>query len=64
MMISTIDHDEATIQSFVRDPEFAELYLQTVLTDGDADEISHAQWLVDEARTRGHNANVPSLVEA
>ena len=36
---SCISHDEATIRSFVRNPKFAEYYLNTVITDGDEAEI-------------------------
>ena len=45
-----VSHKEATVQHFMRDPEFAELYLQTVLADGDLDEIREVKGWVDEAR--------------
>ena len=49
---SCIGHDEATIRSFVRDPEYAEYYLQTVKGEGDAEEISEVQGWYDEAKVR------------
>ena len=52
MRISTISHEEATIRSFVRDPEFAEFFLKDVLSDGDMDEIREAKAWVEEARAR------------
>ena len=36
---STVDHDEATVASFRRDPAFAAAYLDEVLADGDQDEL-------------------------
>lgn len=47
-----IDHDEATIQSFIHDPDYADYYLQTVIADGDAEEISEVQAWYDEAQRR------------
>ena len=47
MVISTISHDEATIRHFVEDPSYAELYLQTVLADGDLDEIREVKGWVE-----------------
>ena len=49
---SCISHDEATIRSFVRNPEFAEYYLQSVLTDGDEKEIHRVQEWYNEAKAR------------
>ena len=34
-----ISHEEATIQSFRRDPEFAAEYLNAVIEDGEQEEI-------------------------
>ena len=51
-----IDHDEATIQSFVRDPEFAEFYLKEVMADGDMDEIREVKGWLEEARSRAFQA--------
>ena len=47
-----IDHDEATIRSFVRNPDFAEFYLKEVIADGDMDEIREVKGWLDEARAR------------
>lgn len=52
MITDYITHDEATIQSFMRDPEFADYYLQTVIHDGDAEEISEVQKWYNEAKAR------------
>ena len=52
MIISTISNDEATIRSFVRDPEFAEYLMKEVIADGDANEIHQFRALVDEANVR------------
>ena len=49
---SCITHDEATIRSFMRDPEYADYYLQTVTADGDTDEIAEVQAWYDEAKAR------------
>ena len=32
-------HDEATVESFARDPEYAAAYLKAVLEDGDEAEL-------------------------
>lgn len=47
-----ITHKEATIRSFMRDPEYAEHLLGVVKADGDRDEIEYFQVLYDEARAR------------
>ena len=52
MIIDTIPHDEAVIQHFIEDPEFADLYLNTVLADGDDYEIQRVQSWYDEAKAR------------
>ena len=49
---SCITHEEATIRSFMRDPEFAAYYLQAVIADGDTEEISEVQSWYDEAQKR------------
>lgn len=49
---SCITHDEATIRSFVRDPDFADYYLNEVLADGDAEEIQQVQNWYDAAKSR------------
>lgn len=48
-MVNYISHREATIQSFRRDPELAKLYLESVIADGDIDEIRRAEEWVSEA---------------
>ena len=58
MKISTISHEEATIRSFVRDPEFAEFFLKTVMDDGDINEIREAKSWVEEARARRAQAQM------
>ncbi len=52
MRISTIDNDEATIQSFMRNPEFAEYLFREVVADGDAEEIHEFGELIATARAR------------
>ena len=52
MSIGYITHEEATIRSFMRDPEFADYYLQTVLADDDEKEIQRVQYWYDEAKAR------------
>lgn len=47
-----IDHDEAIIQSFMRNPDYADYYLQAVLADGDAEEIAETQAWYNEAKRR------------
>ncbi len=47
-----IDNDEATIQSFMRDPEFAEYLFREVVADGDAEEIHEFGELIATARAR------------
>ena len=53
---SCIDHDEATIRSFVRNPEYAEHLLKEVIKDGDEKEIAYFQKLYDEAKARRNKA--------
>lgn len=38
-MMGTRSHDEATIESFRRDPQFAADYLNAVLEDGEQEEV-------------------------
>ena len=47
-----ISHDESMVQSFMEDPEYASFYLQSVLADGDLEEIREAKGWIDEARAR------------
>ena len=52
MNIGYITHEEATIQSFMRDPEFAEYMLQDAIAEGDFIEVRKIQRRIDEARAR------------
>ncbi len=52
MITSCVSHDEAIIQHFVEDAEFADLYLQTVLQDGDEEEIRQVQCWYDAAKSK------------
>ena len=52
MNIGYIEHNEAVIRHFVKDHEFAKLYLQTVREDGDEEEIAEVQAWYDEAEKR------------
>ena len=52
MVTGSIPHDEAIVQHFIEDPEFADLYLDTVTADGDALEIAQVQAWYDEAKAR------------
>lgn len=47
-----VSHDEAVIQHFMEDPEFAQFYLSEVLSDGDTEEIREVKGWIDEARAR------------
>ena len=40
------------IKSFVRDPEFADYYLETVLAEGDPEEIAGVQSWYNEAKSQ------------
>lgn len=62
MITDYISHEEATIQSFMRDPEYADYYLQSVLEDGDAEEIKTVQGWYDEAKLREQEARYWSEV--
>ena len=55
-MKNCVAHEEATIESFVRDLEFAETYLKEVLSDGDMAEIRQARSWVEEAQSRRRDA--------
>ena len=55
-MKNCVAHEEATIESFVRDPEFAEAYLKEILSDGDMAEIRQARSWVEEAKSRRQDA--------
>ena len=55
MKIGYITHEEATIKSFIKNPEYAEHLLLEVIKDGDKDEITYFQKLYDEAQVRRNN---------
>ncbi len=50
MKMKSISHEEATVKSFQKDPDFALAYLADVLEDGDLPEIFMALRRVVEAR--------------
>ena len=50
--MKSIRHDEAMIRHFVEDPEFAELYISAVESDGDARELSIVRKWKKEAEQR------------
>lgn len=52
MEIGYITHEEATIQSFMRDPEFAEYALNDAIAEGDIEEIRTVWRRMNEAKTR------------
>jgi probable addiction module antidote protein len=58
-MMGTRSHEEATIQSFRDDPEFAAEYLNQVLEDGDQDEL-----MVALRRMAGAFGGVGEIAEA
>ena len=49
---SCIDHEEATIQSYMRDPEFAEYMLHSAIAEGDIAEAQKVQRRMLEAWRR------------
>ena len=49
---SCITHEEATIRSFMRDPEFAQALLHYAIADGDTKEIEKIQHRITEAQKR------------
>ena len=49
---SCISHEEATIRSYMRDPDFAEFMLQDAINDGDISEIRKIQRRMNEAKSR------------
>ena len=51
-MKSCIDHEEATIRSYMRDPDFANYMLQDAITEGDIDEVQKIQRRINEAKKR------------
>lgn len=52
MITGYIEHDEATIQSYMRDPAFAEFMLNEAINDGDISEIRKVWQRMCEAKNR------------
>ncbi len=52
MSVGYITHEEATIQSFMRDPEFAEYALNDAIKEGDIDEIRTVWHRIQKAKER------------
>ena len=52
MITDYIDHEEATIQSYMRDPEFAEYMLHSAIAEGDIAEAQKVQRRMLEAWKR------------
>ena len=61
---STIDHEEATIRSYMRDPEFAEYMLHMAIAEGDIAEAQKIQRRMLEAwkRTDSRNTEMHILI--
>ena len=57
MITSTIDHEEATIQSYIKDPDFAEYMLHAAIAEGDLSEARKVQRRMFEAWKRTNNGN-------
>ena len=55
MTTDYIDHEEATIQSYMRDPEFAEYMLHSAIAEGDLAEAQKVQRRMLEAWRRTHD---------
>ena len=49
-----IDHEEATIRSYMRDPDFADFMLQDAINEGDISEIRLIQKRINEAKSRSY----------
>ncbi|MBQ7220681.1 MAG: hypothetical protein IJS28_06865 [Synergistaceae bacterium] len=52
MVTDYVNHDEAMIQNFMNEPDYADYYLQAVLADGSPEERSKVQSWYDEAKAR------------
>ena len=52
MITDYIDHEEATIQSYMREPEFGEYMLSEALKEGDLSEARKVHRRLTEARRR------------
>lgn len=55
MITGYITHEEATINRFIKNPEYAAYLISEVKKDGDKDEIAYFQHLYDEAKVRLQN---------
>ena len=55
MITGYITHEEATINRFIKNPEYAAYLISEVKKDGDKDEIAYFQHLCDEAKARVQN---------
>ena len=49
---SCVDHEEATIHSYMRDPDFAEYMLQDAIAEGDIKAAQKIQKRINEAKRR------------
>ena len=54
MITDYITHEEAMIQTFINEPDYAQFYLDQVLKDGYQDEIQHVQAWYNEAKARNY----------
>lgn len=52
MITDYIEHEEATIQSYMRDPEFAEYMLQEAINEGNINEAHKILRRINEAKAR------------
>ena len=52
MSVGYVTHDEAMINRFTKDPEYADELLNDVLMDGSDYEINRVQFWYDEAKKR------------
>ena len=57
MTTDCIDHEKATIRSYMRDPEFAEYMLQEAIADRDSEAITRIQRRINEAKARTQEAH-------
>ncbi len=57
MIIDTIDHEEAIIQCYMREPDFAEYMLHSAIIEGDLVEARKIQRRMVEAWKRNHSGN-------
>lgn len=64
MEIGFITHEEATIQSFIRHPEFAEYALNDAIEEGDIEYIRKIQHRIQEAKKRTEAQNSKEAVSA